>query len=255
VSRSRLYYKPVGEKPENIKIMQMMDKHLAYHPAEGVRSMVDMLGQEGITVNPKRIRRLFGVMGYRAVYRRKNLSRLGFAEFIRPYLLRHLEITRPNQVWCTDITFIPMKQGFLYLTAIMDIYSRKILSWGISNSLEASWCVDVFHDAVAQHGLPEIINTDQGSQYTSAIWTKTLDKMGVTISMDGKGRATDNIWIERFWKTIKYNYLNFHPAENGTELYKHVDYYVNYYNNKKHQTLGTSPNQAYERFLTKSLAS
>lgn len=255
VSRSRLYYRPIGEKPENLKMMEIMDKHLANHPTEGVLSMVEKMREYGFHVNPKRIRRLFKIMDYYAIYQRKNLSRLGLREYIRPYLLRGLNIDRPNQVWSTDITYIPMKKGFLYLTAIMDVYSRKIVSWSISNTLEAQWCIDVFRDAVETHGAPEIINSDQGSQYTSSSWTRAVEGCNVKISMDGKGRATDNIWIERFWKTIKYNYLTFNPAETGMELYKNVNYYVNYYNNKKHQTTGLKPHVAHAVFNDHSLAS
>ena len=232
-----------------------MDEHLTMHPTEGVRSMVDKMREYGFHVNPKRIRRLFRIMDYNAVYQRKNLSKLGAREYIKPYLLRGLNIDRPNQVWCTDITYIPMKKGFLYLTAIMDVYSRKILSWGISNTLDAQWCIDVFKDAVDTYGAPEIINSDQGSQYTSSSWNRNMEDLKVKISMDGKGRAIDNIWIERFWKTIKYNYLTFNPAEKGVELYKNVEYYVNYYNNRKHQTIGQKPNDAYQLFFNQSLAS
>lgn len=255
VSRSRLYYRPVEEKPENLKMMELMDRHLMHHPTEGVRSMVHFLANHDFHVNVKRIRRLFRIMGYNAIYQRKNLSKLGAREYIRPYLLRGLKITRPNQVWSTDITYIPMKKGFLYLTAIMDVFSRKILSWGISNTLDAQWCVDVFNDAVERYGAPEIINSDQGSQYTSLIWHNATGKHEVKISMDGKGRAIDNIWIERFWKTIKYNYLTFNPAETGLELYKNVDYYVKYYNNKKHQTTMQTPNAYYNSFSLHNLAS
>lgn len=152
-----------------------MDGDLINHPTEGVRSMVSMLREYGYHVNVKRIRRLFKIMDYRAIYHRKNLSKLGAKEYIKPYLLRGMTIDRPNQVWSTDITYIPMKKGFLYLTAVMDVYSRKILSWSISNTLEAQWCVDVFKDAVDQYGKPAIINSDQGSQYTSNLWTKTVE--------------------------------------------------------------------------------
>jgi putative transposase len=165
--------------------------------------MVNKMREYGFHVNPKRIRRLFRIIDYNAVYQRKNLSKLGAREYIKPYLLRRLNIDRPNQVWCTDITYIPMKKGFLYLTAIMDVYSRKILSCGISNTLDAQWCIDVLKDAVDTYGTPEIINSDQGSQYTSSSWNRNMEDLKVKISMDGKGRAIDNIWIERFWKTIK----------------------------------------------------
>lgn len=226
VNRGQLYYAPKEERPENLEMMRLMDKHLIDHPTEGVLSMVAFLRDYNFHVNPKRIRRLFGLMGYQAIYPRKNLSKLGMAQFIKPYLLRGLKITRPNQVWCTDITYIPMRRGFLYLTAIMDVYSRKILAWGISNTLEAAWCVGVLEEAIDRYDCPEIINSDQGSQYTSHAWTSFLEKKDIRISMDGKGRATDNAWIERFWRTIKKNYLYLNPAETGTELYQQVEHYL-----------------------------
>jgi putative transposase len=143
INRSRVYYKPVAEKPENIKMMDIMDKHLTLHPTEGVESMVLLLRNLGYPIGPKRIRRLFRIMGRQTIYRRKNLTKAGLKEFIRPYLLRNLKITRANQVWCTDITYIPMKSGFMYMTAIIDVYSRKVVGWGISNSMSAQWCKNV----------------------------------------------------------------------------------------------------------------
>jgi len=247
VNRGQLYYAPKEERPENLEIMRLMDKHLIDHPTEGVLSMVAFLRDYNFHVNPKRIRRLFGLMGYQAIYPRKNLSKLGMAEFIKPYLLRGLKITRPNQVWCTDITYIPMRRGFLYLTAIMDVYSRKILAWGISNTLEAAWCLRVLEEAIDRYGCPEIINSDQGSEYTSNAWTSFLEKKDIKISMDGKGRATDNAWIERFWRTIKKNYLYLNPAETGTEFYQQVEHYITYYNNRFHQGIKTKPNVLYDQ--------
>jgi putative transposase len=164
-----VYYKPVGEKPENIKMMAIMDKHLTDHPTEGVRSLVLFFIARNYPVGPKRMRRLLKIMGRETLYRRKNLSKLGLRKFIRPYLLNGLVISRANQVWCTDITYIPMKKGFMYLTAIIDVYSRKIMGWSISNSLSAQWCKSMLEEAGATHGIPEIINTDQGTQYTSAL--------------------------------------------------------------------------------------
>lgn len=245
VHRSRLYYKPVGEKPENIKIMQIMDKHLLTHPTEGVVSLVYFLIAKDFPVGPKRIRRLLRLMGRETLYRRKNLTRLGLKQFIKPYLLRGLSIDRPNQVWSTDITYIPMKKGFMYLTAIIDVYSRKIVGWSLSNSLTAEWCKTVLQEAIATFGKPEIINSDQGTQYTSALWTQYLEEQGIQISMDGKGRATDNIWIERFWKSIKYDYVYLNPADDGFELYQGIDEYMAYYNEKTHHTTRQSPNKRY----------
>ncbi len=184
-----------------------MDKHLTDHPTKGVVSLVLFFIARHYPVGPKRIRRLLKIMGRETLYRRRNLTKLGLKKFIKPYLLRGLDITRPNQVWCTDITYIPMRKGFMYLTAIIDVYSRRIVGWGISNSLSAQWCKNVLQEAISKYDKPQIINSDQGTQYTSALWTQYLESGGIQISMDGKGRALDNIWIERFWKSIKYDYV------------------------------------------------
>jgi putative transposase len=246
INRNRVYYKPVPEKPENLNMMNLMDRHLIIHPTEGVISMVHLLKEKGYPVGPKRIRRLFRLMGHHTIYRRKNLTKAGLKEFIRPYLLRNLAITHANQVWSTDITYIPMEHGFMYLTAIMDIYSRKILGWGISNTLNASWCLQVLKDTIAQYGKPEIINSDQGCQYTSAMWTQYLEENNIQISMDGKGRALDNVWIERFWKSLKYDHVYLHPAEDGFELYEGVQNHIGYYNKKTHHTTKQSPAYKYQ---------
>lgn len=246
VNRSRLYYKPVPEKPENLKMMDIMDKHLTAHPTEGVLSMVLFFIARGYPVGPKRIRRLLRIMGRQTIYSRKNLSKLGWKEFIKPYLLRGLKITHANQVWCTDITYIPMKHGFMYLTAIIDVYSRKIVGWGISNTMTGGWCKQVLEEAIATHGKPTIINSDQGSQYTSALWTQYLEMQGIEISMDGKGRALDNVWIERFWKSLKYDYVYLNPADDGFELFEGVQNHIGYYHNKTHHTTGETPNHRYE---------
>jgi len=245
VNRNRLYYHPKPESEMNIRIMKIMDKHLTDHPTEGVESMVHYLGDFGYRANPKRIRRLLKLMGRETIYRRKNLTKMGLREYIKPYLLRGLDITHSNQVWCTDITYIPMKKGFMYLTAIMDVYSRKILSWSLSNSMDAQWCLNVLKDAIGKYGAPEIINSDQGSQYTSALWTQYLEKKGIKISMDGKGRATDNAWIERFWKSIKYDYIYLNPCDDGFELFEGVQIHIEYYNHKTHHTTKQKPTHRY----------
>jgi putative transposase len=166
-----LYYKPVGEKPENIKMMEIMDKHLMDHPTEGVLSLVLFFVVRHHPVGPKRIRRLLTIMGRQTIYRSKNLRKLGEKEFIKPYLLRGLDKTHVNQIWCTDITYIPMRDGYMYLTTIIDVFSRKIVGWAISNSLTSRWCKEVMEDAITHYDKPEIVNTDQGTQYTSALWT------------------------------------------------------------------------------------
>lgn len=249
VNRSRLYYKPVPEKPENLKMMEIMDKHLTAHPTEGVMSVVLFFIAKGYPVGPKRVRRLLRIMGRQTIYRRKNLTKQGLKEFIKPYLLKGLKITHANQVWCTDITYIPMKHGFMYLTAIIDVYSRKIVGWGISNTMSAEWCLQVLEEAIATHGRPEIVNSDQGSQYTSAMWTQYLERKGIQISMDGKGRALDNVWIERFWRSLKYNYVYLNPADDGFELYEGVQNHIGYYHDKIHHTTNETPNQRYEKSI------
>lgn len=254
VPRSSLYYAPVPEKPENIKMMNLMDRHLLHHPTEGVLSMVDWLREKGYPVGPKRVRRLFRLMNHETIYRKKNLTRGALKAFIKPYLLRGLEITHVNQVWCTDITYIPMAKGFMYMTAIIDVYSRKIMGWGISNTMSKKWCLDVLKDAILKNGKPEIINSDQGSQYTSHAWTNYLETDGIKISMDGKGRATDNAWIERFWKSLKYNYIYLNPCDTGLDLFEGVQNYITYYHQKTHQSLGMSPNKMYAKSLQQKAA-
>lgn len=245
VPRSSLYYRPKGENEVNLKLMGIMDRHLTNHPTEGVVSMVYLLTGLGFVIGPKRIRRLFRLMGRETLYRRKNLTKSGLREYIRPYLLRNLKIERPNQVWVTDITYIPMQKGFMYLTAIMDVYSRKILSWGISNSQDAKWCKQVLDEAIREYGRPEIVNTDQGSQYTSALWINYLEGLDIKVSMDGKGRALDNVYIERFWKSIKYDYIYLNPSEDGYDLLKGVKWYIEYFNQKVHHTTREKPTERY----------
>lgn len=252
VNRSSLYYRPVPEKPENIKMMEIMDKHLTLHPTEGVNSVVLMFLSMNFCVGPKRIRRLLKIMGRQTIYRRKNLTRAGLKEFIKPYLLKGLKIERPNQVWCTDITYIPMKHGFMYMTAFIDVYSRKIMGWGIGNSLSTKWCMEVLKDAIDQNGKPEIINSDQGCQYTSAAWTQYLRDEEIQVSMDGKGRALDNVWIERFWKSLKYDYIYLNPAEDGLELLNGVQGHLEYYHSKIHHTTKMTPNDRYTQTTKKA---
>lgn len=254
VSRSSFYYEPQKEKPENIEMMDTMDKHLIHHPTEGVESMVFYLKDRGFNVGPKRIRRLFKLMGRETLYKKKNLSKRGLIQYIKPYLLRNLEIKRPNQVWCTDITYIPMKKGFMYLTAFIDVYSRKIMSYGISNTMTTKWCLEVMEEGIKKYGRPEIINSDQGSQYTSLAWNERLAKKGIQISMDGKGRATDNAWIERFWKTLKTEYIYLNPSDNGFELFKGVQNHIAYYHQKTHHTTKQKPEDRYHKFNWKQVA-
>jgi putative transposase len=232
VNRGSFYYKPLGETEENLHVMRLMDEHYLERPSEGVLRVRDFLFALGIVVNHKRVRRLLRLMGIMAIYPKKNLSRLGQAKYIRPYLLRDLKITRPNQVWAIDITFIPMPKGFLYLTAIIDVYSRYVVGWGISNSLDASCSLNVTKEAIQRHGKPEIINSDQGSQFTCHEWIELLEKEEIKISMDGKGRAIDNIFIERFWRSVKWDYVYIKVPADGLELYSGLKDYMDYYNNR-----------------------
>jgi putative transposase len=236
VHRSGLYYAPRGEKQENLEIMRIMDEHYLKHPTEGVIRVQDLLFALGFVVNHKRVRRLLRLMGLMAIYPKKNLSKLGMSKYIRPYLLKGLKIDRPNKAWAIDITFIPMKNGFLYLTAIIDLYSRYIVGWGISNTLDKEASLSVMKQAIKDYGKPEIINSDQGSQFTCEDWIEFMTTEGIQISMDGKGRAIDNIFIERFWRSVKYDYVYLNPANDGLELYQGLKQYINYYNHQlRHQ--------------------
>ena len=238
VNRSNVYYQPVPEDPEDLELMRRMDEEFLKRPTKGVLGMVDFIRGLGILVGPKRVRRLLRKMGIMAIYPQKNLSKLGIAKYIHSYKLRGLEITHSNQVWCIDLTYIPMKRGFLYLTAIIDVYSRYIVGWGLFNTLDAENTLGVLKEAISTFGKPEIINSDQGSQFTCSGWIEYLEKEGVMISMDGKGRALDNIYIERFWKTLKWEYVYLNPAEDGKELQKGLKEYLYYYNNQRtHQSL------------------
>lgn len=234
IHRSGLYYKPCGEKPENLEIMRIMDEHYLDHPTEGVIRMQDLLLGRGFKVNHKRVRRLLRLMGLMAIYPKKNLSKLGLKKYIYPYLLKGLSIEQPNQVWAVDVTYITMKNGFLYLTAIIDLYSRYVVGWGISNSLEADATLSVLKQAIKDHGKPEIINSDQGSQFTCEKWVTYLNDEDIRISMDSKGRFIDNIFIERFWRSVKHDYVYLHPSCDGLELYQGLKEYFRYYNYELH---------------------
>jgi len=249
LQRSNVYYEPIGENQGNLEVMRLMDGHYLDHPTHGVLQMQDFLFLYGFVVNHKRVRRLLRKMGMMAIYPKRNLSRLGNAKYIKPYLLKGMKVTRPNQVWAIDITYIPMARGFMYLTAIIDIYSRYVVGWDVFNSLDAENSLVVLQQAIDQHGKPEIINSDQGSQFTCALWTEYLESKNILISMDGKGRAIDNIFIERLWRTVKQDYVYLHPATNGSELYSGLKTFFLYYNTKKtHQGIGrVTPEKLYKQ--------
>jgi putative transposase len=238
LNRSSFYYKPVVDKPKDLEMMHNMDEEFLDHPTKGVLGMVSFLKTLGILVGPKRVRRLLRKMGVMAIYPKRNLSKLGLANYIHTYKLRGMEFTHSNQVWCIDLTYIPMQKGFLYLTAIIDIYSRYIVGWGLSNSLDSENSLKVLRKAIEDHGKPEIVNSDQGSQFTCPGWIEYLEMQEITISMDGRRRALDNIWIERFWRTLKQEYIYINPSEDGKELQKGLKEFLNYYNNRRtHQSL------------------
>lgn len=235
VDRSCLNYKPIGETDVNLTLMGLIDRLFLEDPTLGVKCMRDELRDQGFEYNDKRIRRLMRKMCLMPIYNKRNLSRLGLAKYIHPYLLRPLRIERPNQVWAIDITYIPMRRGFLYLTAIIDVYSRFIVGWQLSNSLDKETQTTLVREAVRRHGKPEIINSEQGSQYTCEHWVSTLKELGIQISMDGKGRATDNAYIERFWGTLKRKYVYLNPADDGLDLYEGLSKFMVKYNSRYHQ--------------------
>lgn len=215
--------------------MKAIDKINLKYPSFGALRIKNELEEQGFNVNVKRIRRLMKKMSIEVIYPKRNLSKLGRAEYIRPYLLRNLNFTRANQVWQIDISYVPMKKGFMYLTVVIDVYSRFIVGWQLSNSLEKETQTELINELIKKHGKPEIINSDQGSQYTSKKWIECLNKHNVKISMDGKGRATDNIFVERFFRTIKYDYIYLNPAKTGLDLYLGIKDFIEGYNKRKHQ--------------------
>jgi putative transposase len=236
--RSGYYYKPRPESGMNLALMRLLDEQYTRTPYYGVRRLHQHLCSLGYDVNIKRIRRLTRLMGLEAIYPKPNISRPMKGHKIYPYLLKGLPIERVNQVWSTDITFIPMRQGFMYLTAIMDWFSRFVLSWTISNSLDASFCVEALIAALAM-ALPEIFNSDQGGQFTSESFITVLEKAKVAISMDGRGRALDNVFVERLWRTVKYEYVYLNAPATGSELWQGLDNYFHFYNYQRpHQALG-----------------
>lgn len=239
IHRSGFYYRPQGESPLNLEIMRLIDAYFMEHPHSGAVTLCAYLCfSKGYPVNVKRIRRLMRLMGLMAVYPNKKLSVPNKEHTVYPYLLRGLEIERTDQVWQTDITYVPMKKGFMYMMAVIDVKSRYILNWSVSNTMDAAWCTEVLKETLELHGDPEIFNTDQGSQFTSHEFQKVLTDRGIKLSMDGKGRALDNIFIERFWRSLKYEHVYLKPAEDGLDLFKGVKQYIGFYNReRRHQSL------------------
>ena len=244
--RSTYYYEPQAESPENLALMDLLDRQYLRTPFYGVRKMTLHLQEQGHCVNPKRVRRLLRKMGIEAIYPRPRTSRPGEGHQIYPYLLRGLLIDQPNQVWAADITYIPMKRGFMYLVAVIDWYSRYVLSWELSNTLGVEFCLDAVAVAL-QQAKPGIFNTDQGAQFTSDSFTGQLREAQVQVSMDGKGRVHDNIFIERLWRSVKYEDIYLRSYEDGWALRDGLDRYFHFYNHQRyHQALGNQrPAQVY----------
>ena len=242
INRSSLYYKHKDESKLNRELKILILEEFNKHPFYGVPRMhVWLQKDKGLKINSKRIARLYKDLNLKAIMPKKNLSIPNKAHKKYPYLLKDITIDKPNKVWQTDITYIPMKKGFMYLTSVIDVFSRMVVSWSVSNTMSADWSRNVLKDAVSKHGKPEIVNTDQGSQYTSDIFINYLNAESIKISMDGKGRALDNIYIERLWRSIKYENLYLHSYKNGIELYHGIKKYFEFYNSeRRHQSLAYS---------------
>jgi putative transposase len=247
ISRSGFYHRPVGEAPLNLELMRLIDAQFLEAPWYGSRQMARHLRREGYAVGRKRVRRLMAKMGLAPIYQRPRTSTPHPEHRVFPYLLRGLAVDRPNQVWCADITYLPMRRGFLYLVAVMDWATRKVLSWRVSNTLEAEFCLEALEEAMARFGTPEIFNTDQGSQFTSPRFTGLLQRAGVRISMDGRGRWMDNVFVERLWRSLKYECVYLHAFETGSELRTGLTKWIGYYNaGRPHSALaGRTPDEAY----------
>lgn len=252
IHRSGIYYRSRGESELNLELMRLMDEHYLHHPFKGSRRMWKWLKSKGYKVNCKRIDRLYyKVMGLRSVMPGKHTSIRCKDHKVYPYLLRNLKIQRVNQVWATDITYIPMEKGFMYLTAIIDLHSRYVLNWSVSNSMDARWVSDLMEETIQKYGAPQIVNTDQGSQYTSEDFVNVVlnEKRNTKLSMDGKGRATDNAFIESLWKSIKYEKIYLNPPKDGIDLYQMVAEYFEYYNKvRQHSSLNDqAPQKVYKK--------
>ena len=247
ITRSAYYYQPTGESALNLELMRLIDEQYLETPWYGARQMARHLRRLGYGVSRTRIGRLMRLMGLSAIYQKPNTSKPHPQHKIYPYLLRGMTIDKPNQVWCADISYIPMRRGFLYLVAIMDWASRKVLSWRLSNTMEADFCVAALEEALARYGKPEIFNTDQGSQFTSDAFTDVLKDVGVRISMDGKGRWMDNVMIERLWRSLKYECIYLHAFETGSEARQGLKHWIDFYNTRRpHSSLDDkTPDEAY----------
>ena len=247
ISRSSVYYLPRPVPGADLAIMRRLDRlHLEF-PFAGSRMLQGLLAPEGSKIGRRHVRTLMRRMGIEALYRRPRTTKPEPGHKIYPYLLRGIEITRPNQVWAMDITYIPMERGFVYLAAVLDWFSRRVLSWRVSITMEAAFCVETLEDALARHGKPDIFNTDQGSQFTGAEFTGVLIKNGIAISMDGKGAWRDNVFVERLWRSVKYEEVYLRAYDTASEARASIGRYLDFYNRRRpHSSLdGTTPDHAY----------
>ena len=247
LSRSAFYYCPLGIDPDTLALMKAIDRVFTQHPFFGSRQIAAYLRREGMAVGRHRVRRLMRLMGLQAIYKRPRTSQPHPQHPVYPYLLRKLTIDRPNQVWATDITFVPVKHGFLYLVAIMDWHSRKVLSWRLSNTMHADFCVEALQEAIAKYGPPEIMNTDQGSQFTGTDWINVLKDHDIRISMDGRGRYLDNIFIERLWRSLKQEAVYLEEITDGFKARQVIKNWISFYNTQRpHSSLEyRTPAEAY----------
>jgi len=235
--RSSLYYEPALESAENLRLMRLIDEEYTAHPFLGSRRLTKWLIGQGEAVNRKRLQRLMRVMGLEAIYPKPKLSMAGRGHRIYPYLLRGVRVERPDQVWSTDITYVPLAQGFMYLAAIIDWFSRYVIAWRLSNTLDGSFCLDMLEEALSR-GQPEVFNTDQGVQFTAGAWTGRLESAAVAVSMDGRGRCLDNVFVERLWRTVKYEDIYLWRYEGVPQLQQGLGRYFPYYNEERlHQAL------------------
>jgi len=237
LNRSSLYYEPAAQAAENLRLMRLIDREYTAHPFLGSRRLTKWLTEQGEAVNRKRVQRLMRVMGLEAIYPKPMLSAAGRGHRIYPYLLRDVRIERPDQVWSTDITYVPLASGFMYLAAVIDWYSRYVLAWRLSNTLDGSFCLEMLEEALGR-GRPEVFNTDQGVQFTAQAWTGRLEAAGVAVSMDGRGRCLDNVFVERLWRSVKYEDIYLWRYEDVAGLQRGLGRYFGYYNEERpHQSL------------------
>jgi len=256
ISRGSVYYLPRPVSADDLEIMRLLDRlHLDF-PFAGSRMLRDLLAAEGCKVGRRHVKTLMKRMGIEALYRRPRTTKPEPGHKIYPYLLRGMEIVRPNQVWAMDITYIPMARGFVYLAVVLDWFSRRVLSWRVSITMEAAFCVETLEDALALHGKPDIFNTDQGSQFTGAAFTGVLTDNCIAISMDGKGAWRDNVFVERLWRSVKYEEVYLRAYDSVSEARASIGRYLNFYNGRRpHSSLdGVTPDQAYFNSLPLRLA-